>query len=123
MSEEKTQAQQLKEKLFYSQKNAFETLPENVIADAYAYCDDYKKFLDGGKTELLCTREDRSPASVLPPSKYRVFTFFRNSAESHHGSTRISPRTPCVPTILPASRNCFFMCFPRLCRSESLPLF
>ena len=45
MSEEKTQAQQLKEKLFYSQKNAFETLSENVINDAYAYCDDYKKFL------------------------------------------------------------------------------
>ena len=57
MSEEKTQAQQLKEKLFYSQKNAFETLPENVIADAYAYCDDYKKFLDGGKTERECVKE------------------------------------------------------------------
>ena len=43
MAEEKTQAQQLKEKLFYSQKKAFETLPENVITDAYAYSDDYKK--------------------------------------------------------------------------------
>ena len=57
MAEEKTQAQQLKEKLFYSQKNAFETLPENVITDAYAYCDDYKKFLDGGKTERECVKE------------------------------------------------------------------
>ena len=57
MSEEKTQAQQLKEKLFYSQKNAFETLSENVINDAYAYCDDYKKFLNGGKTERECVKE------------------------------------------------------------------
>ncbi len=57
MSEEKTQAQQLKEKLFYSQKNAFETLSENEITDAYAYCDGYKKFLDGGKTERECVKE------------------------------------------------------------------
>lgn len=51
MSEEKSKTEQLKEKLFYNQKNAFETLSSDVLEKTAEYAEDYKKFMDAGKTE------------------------------------------------------------------------
>ncbi len=48
---EKTKGEQLKEKLFLSQKSAYETQKDAQIKKAYEYCEDYKKFLDTCKTE------------------------------------------------------------------------
>ena len=51
---EKTAGQQLAEKLMYKSKNCFETVDKQAVAD---YCEGYKKFLDGGKTEREVVKE------------------------------------------------------------------
>ena len=45
---------ELKEKLLYAPKNGYDRLTAAEEAAMNAYCEDYKKFLDGGKTERLC---------------------------------------------------------------------
>ena len=47
---EKSEAELLKEKLLYKKKTAFEKCPDEKEA-VFAYCEDYKKFLDNAKTE------------------------------------------------------------------------
>jgi aspartyl aminopeptidase len=54
MSENKIE--QLKESLFYKPKNVYETLGNENMDDCMAFCDEYLKFLDFGKTERLCTK-------------------------------------------------------------------
>lgn len=54
MSEEKTAAQLRREALTYEQKNGWDLLAEGERAALEAYCEDYKKFLDAGKTEREC---------------------------------------------------------------------
>lgn len=51
MSEEKSQAKLLKEKLLMQPKNGGLVLSDEEIAKASAYCKDYKSFLDLSKTE------------------------------------------------------------------------
>ena len=51
MSEAKTQAELLKEKLSYEVKNAWEQNNEEQINKAYDLCENYKEYLDKGKTE------------------------------------------------------------------------
>jgi aspartyl aminopeptidase len=51
MSEEKTQAEMLKEKLSYEVKNAWEQSSEDQINKAFDLCENYKEYLDKGKTE------------------------------------------------------------------------
>ena len=48
---EKTAGELLKEELFYEQKNAGLALEEEAVREAYAFCEDYKTFLDHAKTE------------------------------------------------------------------------
>ena len=40
-----------KDELFYTNKNAYDTISEEDAANADAYCEDYKSFLDKAKTE------------------------------------------------------------------------
>ena len=54
MSEEKTASQLRREALTYEQKNGWDLLAEGEEAALEAYCEDYKKFLDAGKTEREC---------------------------------------------------------------------
>ena len=49
MSEKK-----LSEQLLYSPKHGYDRLSEAERAEMHAYCEDYKVFLDRGKTERLC---------------------------------------------------------------------
>ena len=49
MSEKK-----LSEKLLYSPKHGYDRLSDTERAEMQAYCEDYKLFLDRGKTERLC---------------------------------------------------------------------
>lgn len=51
MAEKKSQAEQLKEKLFYVKKHATLVMSEQEEKKADKYCEGYKKFLDAGKTE------------------------------------------------------------------------
>ena len=45
---------ELAEKLLYAPKNGYDRLSAADEAAMDAYCEDYKKFLDNGKTERLC---------------------------------------------------------------------
>lgn len=45
---------ELAEKLLYAPKGGYDRLPAEEEPLMYAYCEDYKKFLDNGKTERLC---------------------------------------------------------------------
>lgn len=51
MPEKKSKGEELKEKLFMKQPDAYEKLSEKEIEKAYKYCDGYKKFLGECKTE------------------------------------------------------------------------
>ena len=51
MSQEKTQAELLKEELFATSSHAAYTCPDEEIAQADAFCEGYKDFLDAAKTE------------------------------------------------------------------------
>jgi len=54
MSEEKSLADLRREELFYSPKNGYDVLTAEDEAAMKGYCEDYKKFLDAGKTEREC---------------------------------------------------------------------
>ena len=45
---------ELSEKLLYAPKNGYDRLSAEEEKAMNAYCEDYKKFLDRGKTERLC---------------------------------------------------------------------
>ena len=51
MAEKKSQAEQLKEKLFYEKKHSTLVMSEQEQKKADKYCEGYKSFLDAGKTE------------------------------------------------------------------------
>ena len=47
---------ELREKLFYASENGYDSLSEADKEAIEAYCEDYKAFLDNGKTERLCVK-------------------------------------------------------------------
>ena len=47
---------ELREKLFYNNENGYEGLSEEDRRAMTEYCEDYKDFLDHGKTERLCVK-------------------------------------------------------------------
>ena len=49
--------QELKNKLFFQKENGCLTRTEQELADADSFCNDYKAFLDAGKTERECVTE------------------------------------------------------------------
>jgi len=51
---EKTPAQLRREELFYKPKNGYDRISAEDEAAMRAYCEDYKRFLDNGKTEREC---------------------------------------------------------------------
>ena len=51
MSQEKTQAELLKEELFFEKKHFSNQMSEEELAKADAFCEGYKDFLAKGKTE------------------------------------------------------------------------
>ncbi len=58
MSEKKDAAKELRERLFYTKKNGAGKVSAEVLAQADAFCDGYKVFLDSSKTEreaVACT--------------------------------------------------------------------
>ena len=50
-------AKELKEKLFFSKENGCIVLPDEELEKAAAFAEDYKAFLDAGKTERECVTE------------------------------------------------------------------
>ena len=54
---QKTPGELRREALLYQPKNGYDRLPAAEEADLNAYCEDYKKFLDAGKTERECVDE------------------------------------------------------------------
>ncbi|MEG2118804.1 MAG: aminopeptidase, partial [Pseudoflavonifractor sp.] len=54
---EKTAGELRREALLYNPKNGYDRLTPEDEADMNAYCEDYKQFLDRGKTERECVDE------------------------------------------------------------------
>ncbi len=52
---EKSKSELLKEKLMINRKSALADADEKTVAEAFAFCEDYKKFLDDAKTEREAT--------------------------------------------------------------------
>ena len=52
--ETKSKAAELAEKLCYKAPNTYDVMSADEVRKAYDYCEDYKKFLDNGKTEREC---------------------------------------------------------------------
>lgn len=48
---------ELRERLLAERKDGWEKLSEAEAAQVYAYCEDYKAFLNAGRTERLCVKE------------------------------------------------------------------
>ena len=69
---EKSRAEQLAEKLLYKSKNAFETMSADEVKAAYDYCEDYKKFLDNGKTERECVK---AAIKMLSANGFKPYSF------------------------------------------------
>ncbi|MCH5324516.1 MAG: aminopeptidase [Eubacterium sp.] len=57
MAEKKTKSQELKDKLFYKQQHSTYVLTAAEQKKADKYCEDYKTFLDNGKTEREAAAE------------------------------------------------------------------
>jgi len=57
MEKTKSQAELLKEKLFYKRRNGRLVSDEEVLAKADEYCEGYKSFLDAAKTEREAAAE------------------------------------------------------------------
>ena len=51
MNNEKSSAEILKEKLFYTKKHIAEILSDKEIETAFDFCEEYKNFLDYARTE------------------------------------------------------------------------
>ncbi len=60
----------LREKLFYDQKNVYEIIDDNEKALSDAYCEDYKKFLSAAKTERLAVKTAIEMAEKAGFKKY-----------------------------------------------------
>ncbi len=69
--DEKTQGQLLSEKLVYKNKSAFETKNADKETVA-AYCEDYKKFLDNGKTEREVVTESIAMIEKAGYKSYKI---------------------------------------------------
>lgn len=54
---EKNTAEQLKEKLFYTKKNGLAQAEDATVEEAFAFCEDYKTFLNTAKTEREAVAE------------------------------------------------------------------
>lgn len=74
---EKTQAELLKEKLFFTNKNAYGEIEQEEIDKAYKFCDGYINFLDKAKTEreavktIIAMAEDRGFTEFVPMTQYK----------------------------------------------------
>ena len=55
--ETKSKAAELAEKLLYKAPNTYDVMSAAEVQTAYDYCEEYKKFLDSGKTERECVSE------------------------------------------------------------------
>lgn len=67
----KSKAELLSEKLLYKSANAYEAMSAEEIQAAYDYCEDYKKFLDNGKTERECVK---SAVSMLKAKGFKPYS-------------------------------------------------
>lgn len=74
MKKEKSEAEALKESLFYQPTDAAKTLDEEEIARADAYCEGYKAFIDAAKTE-----REAVEAAIRAAEKEGFVPFDRNA--------------------------------------------
>ena len=74
MSEGKSPAEQLKDKLFYTKDNATKRMSDEELDKAYDFCEGYKRFLDSSKTEREAVR---SAVSILEANGFKPLEYGR----------------------------------------------
>ena len=82
---QKTAGELRREALLYQPKNGYDRLSAQDEADMKSYCEDYKKFLDAGKTERECVTEAVRLAEASPAAWRSIL------ATSCTGSTGARP--------------------------------
>lgn len=70
MSEKKSAAKELKEKLFAKRKNGLFRMSEEELAKCDSFCEEYKKFLDSAKTEREAVK---TAVSLLESRGFREY--------------------------------------------------
>ena len=76
--DEKTQAKELKEKLFLNDKNGYFKIDECEEKDINDFAEGYKTFLNASKTERLCVKnaillaEEKGFEEFDPDKKYKT---------------------------------------------------
>ncbi len=79
MSNEKSEAKLLQEKLFYKKKHTGLVMSDEDIKTGFSFCDDYKSFLDNAKTEREAVIE------VIKAAKANGFTEYKKGTELKAG--------------------------------------
>ena len=67
---EKTVAQQRREALLNQPKNGYDRLSAEDEAAMRTYCEEYKRFLDAGKTKIEVTNYDKDAPPARPSEKW-----------------------------------------------------
>ena len=72
MEENKSMAEELREKLFLKKKNGRLIADENLLSECDGYCEDYKKFLDNAKTEREAAETAISMAKAKGFKEFKI---------------------------------------------------
>lgn len=90
MDEEKSMAEQLKEKLFNNRKNGYIKVDEAVLSEAERFCESYKSFLDFAKTEREAVKNAVAMAEssgFVPFERGRSYQAGSRLYVNNHGKT------------------------------------
>ena len=95
---ENTRGEALRKALLYQKKNGYDRLAPGELEAIHDYCEDYKAFLNAGKTERECV--DRTIA-MAEAAGFRPYT--RGMALK--AGTRSTPPTGARPLCWPSSAS------------------
>ena len=86
-NEKKNDIEALKKELLSNAKNTFAVMSDEQLEAAQVYAEDYKKFLDGGKTERECVKE---AVELLEKNGFTLYSFGKSvkSGEKYYYNNR-----------------------------------
>ena len=87
-NEKKNDIEALKKELLSNAKNTFAVMSDEQLEAAQVYAEDYKKFLDGGKTERECVKE---AVELLEKNGFTPYSFGKSvkSGEKYYYNNRL----------------------------------
>lgn len=81
---DKTKGELLQEELLFKQENGTTRLSDEEIDKAYAFAEDYKKFMDAAKIEIEAVKE---AIKLLEANGYHEFERGRNTCRAKDSTT------------------------------------